>query len=308
LVTLLTIHLHAVSLRISIAIQDDVNVEWVMKNEFKVLSDWFFERIEPSIRMKITRTLPKIHRRYYAGFDTEYQGIDTGVNRLLSVQLSVTGDIAIELPKFKEYDFESLHTQSQESYLTNTKLKMDRLKMDSTRVLKIINSYILGVRDLKFGDYDEKIKYYYKILKEQGFEIVESDFKSVFLIPKFPISLKMFTNENNCGLKWEELIAEVTSIQNVDLTYWSKRLLSLLELSEEQVNPCVKNVEVEDLNKLVENTEVISIKEGNLLKLKAFKPQTYEKTFERTKVRFKVKNSVYLIGHYNAADLSMISD
>jgi hypothetical protein len=113
----------------------------------------------------------------------------------------VTGDIATELPKLKDYDFDSINIQSQENYLTNSRVKMERLKMDSCRILNMINAYIKRIRKLKYGDFDERIVYYCKRLKEQNFELVESELKYTFLTPKFPISLKILTNENNQGLK-----------------------------------------------------------------------------------------------------------
>lgn len=90
------------------------NLEDLLAN-YKALSDELLHNLDTSIRSKITKKGLGIIQNIYTGFDTEYQVGDLKkLNKLLSIQLSVSTKTSIKLPKNTPYDFLALGVLSGE--------------------------------------------------------------------------------------------------------------------------------------------------------------------------------------------------
>jgi hypothetical protein len=62
-----------------------------------------FNKIDPSIRVKLMKKGVSLIMNTYAGFDTEYVNIEMGLNKLLSVQLAASSKIILKIPKVTYY-------------------------------------------------------------------------------------------------------------------------------------------------------------------------------------------------------------
>src|SRR5437588_255181 len=62
-------------------------------SQFEAISNWAYSMLDNSIKLHLTKKLPRISRNVFAGFDTEYIPLDIRENQLVSAQLSVTNQI-----------------------------------------------------------------------------------------------------------------------------------------------------------------------------------------------------------------------
>lgn len=310
LLEVVTVYLYNVTLHLSEMLEGVEDI----RMELKGLCEFFNTRMMPSIREKIKRVNPKMIKQIYIGYDTEYKNIAYGENKLVSAQLAVTGNLVLEITSRTSFKFDTIHTLTKESYRTEM---LGYLESNSFAVEKFVNyleKSIGSVRVLLHGNYDERIEKLVKKLelKRSIKSAKGKEGKMLFVTSKLPVSSKLLLAEN-VGLNWESLLAE-----SIDECGMNDQLEKEMGLLEEYLNSSEEeNVgNVEDVEH-VEHVEKPLIKEvikyGNIIR---------RDLREREKSSIKIKggrysksvcvtvgsSEVYLISHFNVADLSMLED
>src|SRR5207237_2074548 len=90
-----------------------------LKSRFRILSNWAYLTQDPSIKQHFKKKSISITADVYAGFDSEFTSIDFGLNQLISMQLSVSGGLKMEIPLFSNYKFEGVNTLTSETFIKN---------------------------------------------------------------------------------------------------------------------------------------------------------------------------------------------
>src|SRR4051794_12075862 len=122
--------LYEYSLKIMCKIEQDSVMEQDSKKEsdlkesdlmvdFEVLIKNIFNRIDPSIRIKLQKRGISVIQNIYTGFDTEYKNKDAMFNELISVQLAVNTKTLLKVPKYSEYELSTLDTLTGDVYKLN---------------------------------------------------------------------------------------------------------------------------------------------------------------------------------------------
>lgn len=291
---MLALYLYNLTLHVSKLIEKS-EVSELLKEEIKGLSCYFLTRIMPSIRDRLKRVSPKICQQIFIGFDTEYKNMAYGENSLVSAQLSITGNLGIDIPLISKFEFDTVHTVTLEKHSTNTEAYLEHLQIATRKLTSYFDSSIVSIRSLKYNDYDINIeKLAEKISKDKKSKKLKN--KKLFLTSKLPVVNKMLKMKG-IGLSFESLIAEAIDESGIikNLNKEIKREIKR-ELSEDLGS-------VKYLDKPIVTEEVL---ESNILN-RELKEYSKEKV-SMEGMRFTVCNKVYLISHFNVADLSMIKD
>ena len=270
----------------------------------RMFSDWCLSLMDNSIKKLLRNSNIRVIGETYAGYDTEYQCIDFGKNELLSAQVSISAGIKISVPERKRYVYQGVHT------LTNEEYEKSPPKIPSFSELeKYIDERITENRLYSSGNKDKVLENVSKRLAccpdVESFRKVDG--WNIFQFKKMPIINKFIKNAPNevLEISFETLVSIIKNSVNMDLLI-SKCINRCLEGNATTLLPEYSGVPWDgksDLNK--EILEVILSNEENEAKKPAFKPQ---KPIMRRGVDFNVGEKVYLICHYNTADLSMLSN
>jgi len=125
-----------------------------IKYNIEALSLFFFTRMSTSLRSKMSKTNPRIIKQIIAGYDTEYKNLEYGKNKLVSAQLSISGNLLIEITKRTPYEFDIINTDTREVIASN---KLDHIKsllISASFILKVFEELITVRRWVKYGDFD----------------------------------------------------------------------------------------------------------------------------------------------------------
>ena len=214
LVGVLCLYLYVLSLHLSRLVElNGIELVRELKSDFRALSNFFYSRLQPSLRSKMSKNSPKIRQQILAGYDTEYKNVAYGVNKLVSAQLSLTGNLVLEITKRTPYEFETLHTVTQESLKTETKNVLKGLGICLEGLINNIEESIGSVRSLKYGNYDELVSSLVEKLKgDKSITSEESQLvkgKCIFVTSKLP-GLRRLLIKKDVGLNWESLLSEIT--------------------------------------------------------------------------------------------------
>ena len=295
LLEVVAVYLYNFSLHLSEIIVKECRVE-SLQDELIALSKYFLSRIMPSIREKMKKTQPKISKEIFVGFDTEYKNIAYGENKLVSAQLAVTGNLVLEIRLQTPFKYDTIHTVTLENIKTDKLAHLEELKISTELLCVYIDKSVSMIRSLLYCNYDESIKSLIsrinKINKLQMRKI-EFDDKILCITEKLPIVKKLLLKKD-VGLKFESLISEA-----VDVSCINEDLDRELSFVEESLNKEV----ISELN-ICQRVEELS--ESYICQREL---ADYEKrTIKLNGLKVGVENRVYLISHYNVADLSMIED
>jgi hypothetical protein len=88
----------------------------------------------------------------YVGFDTEYVPLDYGINKLVSVQLSITTGIKLKIPIVNCFKFEGLNTVSSEKF----DIKVPRVD-NIDAFVSYMNKLVTINRINMYSSYDDKL-------------------------------------------------------------------------------------------------------------------------------------------------------
>jgi hypothetical protein len=163
------------------SLMEQMSVEEMM--DFKVLKKELFNKMDPSIRVKIMDKGMSVLKNIYSGFDTEYQTLGMSENKLLSVQLAINTKVVIVLPLVKDFVISKINAQTGETYgvLLNIKgYKFKELEQDLNRLIK-------EIRMIRFYAKDVSIQKLIDGLKKRGLLNVEKDDSIYFSFERTPI-------------------------------------------------------------------------------------------------------------------------
>ena len=297
LLDVLGLYLYNLTLHVSKLIEKS-EVSELLKEEIKGLSCYFLTRIMPSLRDRLKKVSPKICQQIFIGYDTEYKNMAYGKNSLVSAQLSITGNLGIDIPIRSKFGFDTIHAVTLEKYSTNTESYLEHLQIATKKLTSYFDSSIISIRSLKYNDYDlniEKLAEKISITKDKKRKKEKN--KMLFLTSKLPVVNKMLKMKG-LGLSFESLIAEAIDESGI------------INNLNKEINNLKKEIRIElsdDLSEYLDKPIVTEeVLESNIIN-RELKEYSKEKV-SLEGMRFTVSNKVYLISHFNVADLSMIKD
>jgi len=191
--------------------------------DFKVLSQSIFDKIDPSVRVKLQKRGISIIQNIYTGFDTEYKNINSRYNDLISVQLAVNTKTLLRLPKYSEYVLSSLDTLSGKEYKVHY-----GEGFDGTLVQNSLNKSINEIRLLRFKKNDISISILVEGLIRLKIPHIEKDNVFIFSFPRTPIQPFIYYNEGE-GYSFENMLNQSNLIGDPYLNEDDKRLIELLK-------------------------------------------------------------------------------
>jgi hypothetical protein len=169
----------------------------LFKAELDVLSKFLYTRIDPNVRLYLKKGVCKIHEDILAGFDTEYQPKDIGVNELLSAQLSVTGGIKIQLPIVKEFTIEKIHPLTNETYPIYIE---GENPFNLNKAMNITKESISLARSLLYPNFDKTVKSLINGFMNKETPYIKNDTRITFIFDRLPINQKLLLNNDMSGI------------------------------------------------------------------------------------------------------------
>src|SRR5438128_8132132 len=111
---------------------------------YENLSGVIYEKIDPSIRIKIQKRGLSIIQNIYTGFDTEYVNKgDPMLNELISVQLAVNTKTLLKIPKYTEYELSTLNVQTGEEH------KINKSRDENFKYYMVENSLVRCIKEIR---------------------------------------------------------------------------------------------------------------------------------------------------------------
>lgn len=268
---------------------------------------FFHSRISPSIREKMKKVNPKVVRQVVCGYDTEYKNESYGKNKLVSAQLAISGNLSLEITTRTNYAFDIINTDTCEKIKSRKMDHMEGLLMSTKIVLASIESSISMVRFLKYGSYDELMSVLVEELKKskrlENSEDIKEKGRWLFKTPSIPLIRRLLL-AGKVGLKWESLLSEIMCESGVMLDLkLEERLLS------DKIN--IKAKEGENLQRVLKLQMACRDYEGDIVSRKLVNKRSDFKIKGRglcKDIQVVISKELYLISHFNVADLSMIED
>jgi len=298
-----------------------INNEFLLqdfKSRFRILSNWAYLTQDPSIKQHFKKRSISITTDVYAGFDSEFTPIDFGLNQLISMQLSVSGGLKMEIPLFINYKFEGVNTLTSETFIKNNP-KFEEFD----ELIKYITFSIRYNRILLYKNHDivmEKIVKYFINNNKQIDNFNNTNNSVVFQFKKLPIKNKFILGKDLelLKVKFNTLIKIINDsvhneleLQKVKLT----RTISQIDFYKYINVDIYSNKETPSWNGetlIQEGCEDIIL--SNEINNKISESQKYKgmKIYKfntlNTDFNINLKSKIYLLCHYNAADLSMLED
>lgn len=282
------------------------------------LSEKIYDKLEPSIRKSLIKKGITITHNIQNGFDTEYENVDITTNKLLSVQMAVNVITYLRIQLHKVYRLSNVHTLTNESYEVG---KDKNLNIDLME--NVINSCIGRIRIVKYGNYDRSMFLLIYGLKKLGISFIEEDDGVVIFRFSSRKAITYFEDLRNKDYSIRKLIDTTKIIgesllkdNNISLLETLKGVFKDREklgdpenqkLIEELTNPIQTEIEIKqivDLNEAISTEEILTRK---VPKIKSYSRSSYT-SFTEEKISVSIYVKIVLIGHLNAADLSMMSD
>lgn len=314
---------------------DDCNFRDLLTDSL-TLSKEIYHKLDPSIRLQISKKGILITQNIYSGFDTEYQKIDLAknLNKLLSIQLSVNTKTMVRFPCKNKFDFRSIDVLTGNELGSRINNKNITESIAWWKIKSFINNTVDDIRVCKYGNFDKSIGKLveglknYEIDGSKRIRYIDNGDTITFIFDRTEI--KQYFNECN-EFSFEELVKVSYQLVENDLEESSLYIKNTLEnISKNSINMDISvnnadtsvnidegEVELADiktnLEKMVETIE--EIKPGDKELAKGFFRDSKNKytrtnntsyTDERVSVTKKLNN--YIISHYTPADLSMLSD
>jgi len=169
----------------------------LFRADLEALSKILYIRIDPNVRLYLKKGACKVYQDILAGFDTEYQSKDLGINELLSAQLSVTGGVKIQLPITKEFTMEKVHPLTNETYPIYVS---EENLFNIDKAVNIIKESINSARSLLYPDFDQIIKRLVNVFKNRDIPYMKTDTAITFIFDRLPIKQKLLLNSSKSGI------------------------------------------------------------------------------------------------------------
>ena len=293
---------------------------------YENLSGVIYEKIDPSIRIKIQKRGLSIIQNIYTGFDTEYVNKgDPMLNELISVQLAVNTKTLLKIPKYTEYELSTLNVQTGEEH------KINKSRDENFKYYMVENSLvrcIKEIRSLRYKKNDLSISILIEGLQRLNIPFMEKDDCFVFSFPRTPIQPYIYYEKDPKDYSYYKKDSEGNYIKEEDKGggFGIKNMIDQSNLIGEDH---LKN----DYDRLIDllkgissaikddlNADWIKVKEKyNILdpiKSKIIPEEALVKRMSRVKMTSftddkvsvtKIRNN-YLIAHWTTADLPMFND
>jgi len=293
-----------------------------LKANFLVLSSWSVSFLDPSIRQHLKRSRPKIIAGTYVGYDTEYVPKDWGINKLLSAQLAITGDIKIEVPLPIAYKFEGVNTLTSETYLKTEDSIPECLNKEI--IFKQIQNNIFTNRLLLYGSHDENMKELCNYLINKKAEIIDQynrtekgvifQFKKLKVIKKYILPSEV----ENLEISFDTLVKIINESTYEKLTEDINEIIEGFKLQGEKTIDLLSDFQPKETaswwgenipEEEIQDITLSNAENQKLSKSEAFKmPKSKYIKLNNSEIKMSINWRIYLISHYNAADLSLIKD
>jgi len=255
---------------------------------FTELKIWAHNLLDLSIKQHLLQRSVVITREKYAGFDTEYVPRDLGKNTLLSAQLSMCGGIRIEVPVTREFVFEGVHTLTDEIYMKeppklvseSMRKRINELIQESNNITYKMSNFIGKLRSI--ASHETKVKGFINFL------LPASKIISKFVVPEEGEELRISMRTLAHGIN---NIIPLNAVTTALMKYLNNEVSAFKVTHFEETPP----------QTIVWSNELENREVKNAVKEKG-------KAVLANGIKITIKDLIYLIGHYNAADLSMLSD
>ena len=289
--------------------------------DFKVLSRDLYNNLDPSIRSKLTRRGISISKNIYTGFDTEYQNYSHPTeNILISVQLSVSGKMLLQIPKKVEFDFVEKEASTSRD-LNKSQISSKFIKTEL--IHSVINESIDRIRLMKYGKYDEGLDKLARGLSNEGVVSFAKDDYTVFVFERSPIeqyfkfcdefkfidviriSYQLLNNFFEREFKrLETVLGNAINLSDFDEVSESDKVEDSFNLQKvkDTLEGSSKDIKVVDSDDTLSNYSEFM----NLADKKYTRTNNTSYTSEKVSVTKRV--NLYLLSHYTPADLSMLKD
>jgi hypothetical protein len=148
----------------------------------EILMKEIISKLDPSIRILLEKKGVTITRNSYVGYDSEYQQINDKENKLLSVQMALSGKIVLKLPEKKSYVVSKLGVLDGKRYELHKEKCISYSNIESN-----VNSLIDRIREIKFKKNDAGIKILIDGLISRGIPYARKDDFIHFVFDRTPI-------------------------------------------------------------------------------------------------------------------------
>ena len=290
--------------------------------DYKVLSRETFNKIDPSIRVKLMKKGVGIIGNTYVGYDTEYTNIDIAQNQLLSMQLAVSSRVILKLPRITPYKWSGIDTLRGIVYEL---VRCDKV-VNYTKLLDDINTRINKICDVKYGDLDASLSLI------TGCITSDMDNNPNTIIQKDDMTYILFkrtyvrTTVEICNkLSMSHVVETILKLSNDDLRKELENTKSYLEhiyrSSESDLMNKSKELVVYDstLKKVVDKSSLLissadaieveskEIENQAMPSVKGYS-RTNSKSFSSDTLSVSTVRNIYLVSHLTNTDLSFMSD
>lgn len=278
--------------------------------ELQVMNKHLLSKLDNSIKRHFQKTGITVSNNIYAGFDTEYKNINSKLNKLLSVQVSVLGNFNIKVPSLQTvYEFGQLDIDSNKFYTHEPKGKTLNYDLIKTLIQDAVNFN-------KHNSFSYYISYINKLLVKMINSNLSYKVKDGFYHFRMPMTKIISKFYRVDEYKLEQLINNIITIdiQDPNKEELANNLKDLLSVDNE-VEQLAINFQNRDLT--VTDNQLVIDDFDNILNEEADVETNFKYNFINTKnktgpkleqIYLGVRNNIYLAGHFNAADLPMFSD
>lgn len=255
-------------------------------------------KLDTGIRRQLKLGNLRVRNVLYGGLDCEYQNHDIGTNEILSTQLASTSRFVLDVPIWDGFRLEKFQTASGERYRSH-------LLPGEEGIASIFTAMIRGIRNFAYPGKDVAKAQLVNKLIESGFNYTRPSYGFNFVMNRGQI------------VQWFKLgsvtVDEmfVTIVNSVEAGA-SKRIndfwLTLSSTDWGQVASEVKGVnepKLEGFKRAQDDLNLGDVLEGEVVAEKAERLAS-KISIGGVSLQITYKRELVMIGHYNAADLSLV--
>ena len=302
---------------------EDVDVDVDVLTALKITEGNLWGRLDSSIKHHIRKPGVSLSKNIYVGFDTEFNNISSGKNKLVSSQIAVSSRVIAKVPKTPRYSISSFDVDLNKLHRVKTKSDI----FNYSKVETSIQILIQQIKYIKFGRFEECMLILTECLKQiKGLKYydIEEEY-TLFSFPKSEIQPYIYLGKQ-CSFKTLLDLASPCGNRQVDAM--SKNIVELLVNISQQKLSAINGKDqllamIHEIYKDYTEFESMENMGGKILPLvsqsrksksksevekrltREFLPDFYD---EGHKICITSTKRYYLLAHLSQADLSMLSD
>ena len=277
-----------------------------------------YSRLDPSIRMYLTKKGISVKECVNIGFDTEFTKSSYELNRLVSSQLAVSTKTYIQIPRCEGYRLSRVDEVSNKlTFLPTTSSSLNYAKIELS-----LQSCVTKIRALKYEKYDLNMMILGESLKIiKGINYFDQDDFTVYSLPRSSIQPYIKLSDS---FSYAELIKVASLIASPTLHTRDELIKDLLrEISDKSFNLDLgkdkllesiysvfsEYVVFEELSKLSDKVlPYLNSEELNVDSVKREKSLRRSYLYLPSKVSVTTKRVYTIIAHLTQADFSLLTD